>query len=156
NPEAAAKLLELAKGDSSLRTRAAALQAIGKLKAPDTLGTLNAAVVADSPDNFLRNAALRAMGTLGDDKAVPTLKEWVPPGKPIETRQAALYSLARLQKNDPQLTQQLAGYLGESRFGIRYSTIMALGERGDASAIPALETLLKSDELSIEMAPAIK
>jgi len=32
------------------------------------------------------------MGELGDDKAVPTLREWVAVGKPIETRQAAINS----------------------------------------------------------------
>jgi hypothetical protein len=49
------------------------------------------------------------MGALGDDKAVPTLEQWVAVGKPIDTRQAAISSLARLQKNDKQITQQLAG-----------------------------------------------
>jgi hypothetical protein len=36
------------------------------------------------------------------------------------------------------------------------SAIYALGTRGDSSAIPALEALLRSDDLSIEMAPMIK
>jgi hypothetical protein len=36
------------------------------------------------------------------------------------------------------------------------AAIHALGARGDATAIPALEALLKSDDLSIEMAPMIK
>ena len=36
------------------------------------------------------------------------------------------------------------------------ASIFALGARGDASAIPDLEALLKSDDLSIEMAPMIK
>jgi hypothetical protein len=31
-----------------------------------------------------------------------------------------------------------------------------LGSRGDASAIPALQSLLKRDDLSIEMAPTVK
>ena len=156
NTDVAAKLESLAKDDKSFRTRASALQAIGKIKAPNALTTLNASVAADSPDNFLRNAALRAMGSLGDDKAVPTLREWVVPGKPIETRQAAISSLARLKKDDKEITQQIASYLPESRAPIRFAVIFALGERGDTSAIPALESLLKSNDLSIEMAPMIK
>jgi hypothetical protein len=36
------------------------------------------------------------------------------------------------------------------------AAVSALGARGDASAIPALEQLLKSDDLSIEVAPMIK
>ncbi|HEY6128854.1 MAG TPA: M1 family aminopeptidase [Candidatus Acidoferrum sp.] len=156
NAEVAARLDAIAKDDKSFRARAAALQALGKLKAPNALATLNAAVADDSPDNFLRNAALRAMGPLGDDKAVPALEQWIIPGKPADTRQAAISSLARLEKENRQITQQIAGYLNEPRFPIRISTIFALGERGDASAVPALEALLNSNELSIEMAPMIK
>jgi len=156
NAEVAARLEAVAKDDKSFRARGAALQALGKIKAPNALATLNAAVAADSPDGFLRNAALRSMGPLGDDKAVPMLKEWVVPGKPIDTRQAAISSLARLQKDDKQITQQIAGYLTEPHASLRFSAIFALGERGDATAIPALESLLKSNDLSIEMAPMIK
>jgi aminopeptidase N len=156
NAEIAAKLDSVAKDDKSYRARAAALQALGKIKAPNALAALNAAVAGDSPDNFLRNAGLRAMGPLGDDKAVHTLREWVAAGKPIDTRQAAIYSLARLKKDDKEITQQISGLLNDTHFRLRFAAIFALGERGDASAIPALETLLKSDDLSIEMVPMIK
>ena len=156
NVEVIARLETVAKDDKSFRARAAALQALGKLKAPNALATLNAAVAADSPDDFLRNAALRAMGPLGDDKAVPALEEWAALGKRIETRQAAIYSLARLKKDDKQITQQIAGYLTEPHAPLRFSAIIALGERGDATAVPALESLLNSNDLSIEMVPMIK
>jgi HEAT repeat protein len=146
----------LAKDDKSFRTRAAALQALGKLQAPEALATLNRAVTSDSPDGFLRNAALRAMGPLGNDKAVPTLEEWAVPGKAMEARQAALSSLARLDKGNRQITKEIAGFLSEPHFRIRMSAIYALGERGDASAVPALEALLESKDLSIEMVPMIK
>jgi len=154
--EVAAKLDAIAKDDKSFRARGAALQALGKLKAPNALATLNAAVASDSPDDFLRNAALRAMGPLGDDKAVPTLQEWVAVGKRVETRQAAVSSLARLQKDDKRITQEIAGFLREPRAPLRFSAIFALGERGDVTAVPALESLLSSNDLSIEMAPMIK
>jgi len=156
NGDVLAKVSAIAKEDDSFRARASALQAIGKLKAPNALETLTEAAKVDSPDGFLRNAALRSMGELGDDKAVPTLREWAVVGKPIETRQAAISSLARLDKNNKEITQQIAGYLTEPHFPVRFSSIYALGTRGDASAIPALEALLKSEDLSIEMAPMIK
>jgi len=156
NSDALAKVNAIAREDDSYRARASALQAIGKLKAPNALETLTEAAKADSPDGFLRNAALRAMGELGDDKAVPTLREWAAAGKRIDTRQAAISSLARLDKNNKEITEQITGYLTEPHFRVRISAIFALGTRGDASAIPALETLLKSNDLSIEMAPMIK
>ena len=151
-----AKLNAVAKQDESYRARAEALQALGHVKTPTALATLDAAVAADSPDGFLRNAALRALGSLGDDKAVPLLLQWSAAGKPIDSRRAAINSLARLQKDDQDITKQIAAYLTEPHFPVRMAAIYALGGRGDATAIPALEALLKSDDLSIEMTPMIK
>src|SRR5712692_7378578 len=136
--------------------RAAALQALGSLKAPNAFATLDAAVAADSPDGFLRNAALRAFGSFGDDKAVPLLLQWSATGKPIEARTAAINSLGHLQKDNKDITNQIASYLTEPHFPVRTAAIYALGARGDATAIPALEALLKNDDLSIEMVPMIK
>jgi aminopeptidase N len=152
----AEKLYAIAKQDDSYRARAAALQALGRLKGLKTFATLEAAVAGDSPDGFLRNAALRALGSLGDDKAVPVLLQWSAAGKPMDSRMAAINSLARLQKDNKDITKQIAAYLTEPHFPIRMAAIYALGGRGDATAIPALEALLKSDDLSIEMAPMIK
>jgi aminopeptidase N len=156
DPAVAAKLNSAAKQDDSYRARAAALQALGHLKGPDVFATLTAAVAADSPDGFLRKAALRSLGSLGDDKAVPLLLQWSAPGKPIDSRTAAINSLGRLQKDNQEITKQISAYLTEPHFSVRMAAIYALGSRGDATAIPALENLLKSDDLSIEMVPMIK
>jgi len=152
----AAKLDSLVHDDSSYRVRGSALQSLGRLKAPTALATLQAAVAGDSPDNLLRDAALRSFGFLGDDKAVPLLLQWSAPGHPNESRQAAISSLARLAKDNQDVTKQIASYLNDPEFPVRMSSVFALGGRGDASAVPALEALLKSNDLSIEMAPMIK
>jgi aminopeptidase N len=155
-PKVVTQLAAIARDDASYRARANALQSLGKLKAASAYPVLTEAVNADSPDDFLRNAALRSLGFLGDDRGVPLLREWSVPGKAIETRQAAIASLGRLEKGNKEITAQIAGYLTESHYPIRYAAIRALGSRGDASAIPALESLLKRDDLSIEMAPTVK
>jgi len=151
-----ARLQTVAREDSSYRARGAALRTLGRIKSAGTYETLAAAVNADSPDGFLRDAALNGLGSLGDDKAVPLLREWAAPGKDMDSRQAAIGSLARLQKDNKELTQVIAGYLEDSHFPIRRTAIYALGGRGDASAIPALEAMLQSKSLSIEMQPTIK
>ena len=151
-----AKLDAIAKNDGSYRARSAALQALARLKSSGTLATLEAAVSGDSPDGYLRNAALRALGPLGDDKAVPLLEQWSAPGKPIDSRTAAIRSLASLEKSNQDITKQIAGYLSEPHFPVRMAAIFSLGGRGDAAAVPALEALLKSSDLSIEMVPMIK
>jgi aminopeptidase N len=156
DPKIAGKLETIAREDSSYRARANALQSLGRLKAPDALNILTAAVKTDSPDDILRNAALRSLGFLGDDKAVPLLREWAAPGKDIETREVAMMSLARLDKGNKEITGEIAKYLTESHYPIRYAAIYALGTRGDASAVSALESLLKRDDLSIDMGPTIK
>ena len=151
-----AKLDAIAKNDGSYRARSAALQALGRLKSPGVLATLEAAVSGDSPDGYLRNAALRALGPLGDDKAVPLLEQWSAAGKPIDSRTAAIRSLASLEKSNQDITKQIAGYLSEPHFPVRMAAIFSLGGRGDTAAVPALEALLKSSDLSIEMVPMIK
>jgi aminopeptidase N len=156
NSEVSAKLDTVAKDDTSYRARAAALTAIGRLKSPGAYDLLVASVNGESPDGILRNAALRGLGPLDDDKAVPLLREWTMPGKPVDSRRAAIASLARLKKDDKEITQQIAGYLTDDHFTIRFSAISALGARGDASAIPSLEAMLNSKDLSIEVAPMIK
>jgi aminopeptidase N len=155
-PQIIAKLLAIAHDDASYRARANALQSLGKLKVSDGLPVLEAAVNADSPDDFLRNAALRSLGYLGSDKGVPLLREWSAPGKAIETRGAAIASLGRLEKSNKEITALIASYLTEPHYPIRYAAMRALGNRGDASAIPALQALLKRDDLSIDMAPTVK
>jgi aminopeptidase N len=155
-PKIAEKLSAVASDDASYRARASALGSIGRLKVPNAFPVLAAAVSTDSPDNFLRIAALRSLRYVGDDKGVPLLREWSAPGKDIETREAAIASLAYMDKGNKEITAQIASYLTEPHYPIRYAAIRALGGRGDASAIPALQTLLKRDDLSIDMAPTIK
>ena len=153
---AVARLQSVAREDSSFRARGAALRAIGRMKSAGAYDTLVTAVNSDSPDGFLRSAALNGLGSLGDDKAVPVLREWAAPGKDTNSRESAIGGLARLQKDNKEITQVIAGYLQDSHFPIRRTAVYALGLRGDASAIPALEAMLQSKNLSIEMQPTIK
>jgi len=150
-----ARLEAITRDDHSFRARAAALQSLGRLKSANAFSTITAAVNGDSPDGFLRDAGLRAFGYLGDDKAVPVLREWSSVGKPIPSRMAAIASLSRFDKENKELTRFIGSYLSEPRFAIRESAIAALGNRDDASAIPVLEGMLQAKDLSIEMIPMI-
>ena len=98
DPVVITKLESVAKEDSSFRARAAALQSLGRMKSPKAYETLTAMVDSDSPDGFLRNASLRGLGSLGDDRAVPLLEGWAKPGKDLDSRQAAIGSLAPFRK----------------------------------------------------------
>jgi aminopeptidase N len=156
DPAIQSKFFSIARSDNSYRARAAALEGLGRLKASGAFQALVAAVVADSPDGFLRKAAFRSLGSLGDDKAVPLLLEWSAPGKPIDSRLAAINNLARLQKDNQDVTKRIVTSLTDPHYRVRMAAVYALGGRGDPSALPALEDLLKNNNLSIDVAPMIK
>jgi aminopeptidase N len=146
----ASTLASTASSDPAYRVRAAALLALAEVKTPGAFDVLSAAVRSDSPDNMLRDAALRAMGELGDGRATPILLDWAAPGKPLPSRQEAITSLASMDKKDKGITAALVSYLKEPYFDVRLASIIALGARGDAAAVEPLEALLKSGDLPPE------
>lgn len=150
------KLADIATNDSAFGVRASALQSLAKIHAPNAYDVLVAAVKSDSPDDVVRNGALRAFGTLGDDRAVPLLLEWSATGQSFETRQAAISGIAGLDKNNHVITQTLISYLREPYFDVRFASLFALGRRGDPAAIAPLEELLNSSDLSLGTAPYIE
>jgi aminopeptidase N len=140
------KLELLASSEKAYRVRAAALSALADIKSPAAYDTLVAAVKTDSPDSVIRDAALRGLGRLGDDRAVPLLLEWSAPGKDRHTRQVSMMAVGRLDKKNKEITRTLVSYLHEPYFDISFWGLFAIGARGDADAIPPLEEMLKSDD----------
>ncbi len=117
---------------------------------------LTAAVKLDSPDDTLRNGALEGLGSLADDRSVPLLLEWSAPGKPFDTRSAAIGAIAGLDTKNKTITKTLISYLQEPYIDIKYATLFALTKRGDPDAIAPLEAMLKSGDLSLGAAPYIE
>jgi aminopeptidase N len=138
-----AELAKIATSDPAYRVRAAALQSLADLKAPNALDVLTAAVKSDSPDDILRRGALRALGDLGDDSAAPLVLEWSALGKPLTSRAAAISSLGQLDKSNKEITKALISYVEEGHRDVRFPAVFALGRRGDPDAIPSLEKLAK-------------
>jgi aminopeptidase N len=150
------KLTSIAASDPAYRVREAALVSLAHIKAPNAFDVLVAAVNSDSPDDMLRDAALGALGTLGNDRAVPILREWAALGKPYPTRQEAIAAIALLDRKDKVITTELISYLHDSHFDVRLSAILALGSRGDTDAIGPLEDLLQNGELTEAEGPYIE
>lgn len=150
------KLTEIATNDKAFRVRAAALGAVGELKAPNAFETLTAAVKSDSPDDILRNGALEGLGALGDDRAVPVLLAWSAPGKDFETRSSAIGALSEVDPKNKAITETLISYLQEPYIDIKLSSIFALTRRGDPDAIPALEAIVKSGDMALGTGPMIQ
>jgi aminopeptidase N len=150
------QLTEIATNDKAYRVRAAALNALGDIKAPNAYDVLTAAVKLDSPDDTLRNGALEGLGLLADDRSVPLLLDWSATGKPFDTRSAAIAAVAGLDTKNKTITKTLILYLQEPYIDIKYATLFALTKRGDPDAIAPLEAMLKSGDLSLGAAPYIE
>ncbi|MGH9699550.1 MAG: HEAT repeat domain-containing protein, partial [Candidatus Acidiferrales bacterium] len=150
------KLTDIAANDKAWTVRGAALDSLAEIKAPNAFDTLTAAAKMESPDDMIRNAALRGLGALGDDRGVPLVLEWSAIGKPFESRRAAISALANLDKSNTDITKTLISYLREPYFDIQYSTLSALGRRGDVTAIAPLEALVQSGDLSLGTGPFVQ
>lgn len=156
DPSLAARLIEISAKDRAYGVRAAALNAIGEIKAPKAYDILTAALKTDSPDNTIRNGALQGLGSLGDDRAVPSLLEWSAPGKDLETRGAAIEAVAGMDLKNKEITRTLISYLREPYTDVKFTTLFALGRRGDPDAIEPLENLVKSGDLNLGAAPYVE
>ena len=154
--EVAKRLENTYKDDKAYSVRGEALQALAQDKAPNAEAILEKALATASPDDVLRRAALRALGSLGDNAAVPALLEWSSPGKPSALRSVAIGSLGRVDVKNHDITARLISYLNEPSFDIRYSAVFALGRRGDPAAIEPLEALLKAGTFSIGVPHSIE
>jgi len=156
DPELAPKVAEISRNDAAFRVRSAALLAYGQLKPADGLTVLQDAARIDSPDDVIRRAALRGMGALGDDMAEDTLEAWSAQGKPVPVRDAAISSLAEIDKKNGAIESQLLALLEDPEFNIRLSALFALGDRGDPAAIAPLEAMLNRSDLPANFAPYIQ
>jgi HEAT repeat protein len=154
--EIAKRLEKIYKDDKAYSVRGAALQSLALDKAPNAAAILQGALAVSAPDDVMRSAALRAMGSLGDDSVVPALIEWSSPGKPSALRGIAIGSLGRVDLKNHEITTRLISYLNESSFDIRFAAIFALGRRGDPTAVEPLEALLKTGQLSIGVPHAVE
>ena len=147
------RLTNTAATDAAYRVRAAALVSLGQIKAPNAFDVLAAAVNSDSPDGVLRDAALDGFGLLDDARAVPILAEWSAAGKPLASRQDAIGAIAELDKKSGAITQTLLSYLHDPHFDVRTAAILALGARGDATAIAPLDEMRKGGDSTMAEAP---
>ncbi|MFZ0785702.1 MAG: M1 family aminopeptidase [Candidatus Acidiferrales bacterium] len=151
-----ARLAQVVSNDPAYTVRAAAIESLAALRAPNAYDILAASVKTESPDDILRRAGLSAFGLLGDNRSVPILLDWSAPGKPLRVRQAAIGAMAGLDKKDKAITSALVSYLQDSRFDVRLETIFALGARGDQDAVAPLENMLKSGQLTQGEEPYIE
>jgi aminopeptidase N len=144
----------LQKGDPSYAVEGAALTAYARQGQPDAAAVITPWLSKPSHDDVLRGSALVALGATQDPAALETLLSWTQPGKPRNSRTAALRALteaARSKKlTDAQRQKVLkaltAALETDDRF-LRFNVLSALPDLGPLaqSALPAVDKIAQDE-----------
>jgi len=118
-----------------------ALKLSEKLKTP-THSELEIGISGDSPDDILRNAALRSSWNSATTSC-PMLRTWSS-RQAMESRQAAITSLGRCKKITKDITKELSAYPSRATLSRSYVCPLRTGSARRRLRIPALESLLKT------------
>jgi len=133
-------LLGRAVEDPSVRVRAAALRAMGKLKAVESLNIMLSAVTKVSQDDRLRQSALEALADLDAAEGLGEAIRCSAPGIFNRTRPTAIRAIERLAHHDPAAAYAALIPLLDDRESRAWRAAgSALVALGDPRAIPELE-----------------
>jgi len=133
------KAFEASKDDDPRVRRYLAL-AIGRLDPPlppDAVADLTAAL--NDPDSEARITAIWALGSSGDESAVPTLVPLYDSSDP-GIRKMAVYALGALPGNAQLSTLRTA--LQDSAPDVRWNAAVALSRHGSSEGVPVLKQML--------------
>ncbi len=149
NKKAASALRRVFRKDPSYENEAEAIKSLAKIGAKDAYKYCLKALKINSYRETVRQAAFKAMVTLKNPRAIDKALEWVVYGKPEPVRNAAMKALANLAKIVPsreaEIRQTLQSYLTDPLFRTRLAAIEALGDLGDAQAVPVLKAHLAEE-----------
>ena len=93
-------LVERAHNDESSKVRAAAVRALGVMKAVNAVSTVMAAADASSPDDAIRKAALESLADLNVPEGLPIVLRYCRAGTHDRTRPVAMAAARRLMVHD--------------------------------------------------------
>jgi aminopeptidase N len=131
--------------DSSYSVVSTALRALAEADSLGAKQKLSEFLDRPSYRNTVANAALDALAKLDSVKGVATALENVKYGKPVTTRHTALSILHRYAKEKLEVKTLYQTLMNDKDSGIKFRAVQALGEIGDASALPGLEKIAADD-----------
>ncbi|HEX6817933.1 MAG TPA: M1 family aminopeptidase [Ktedonobacterales bacterium] len=142
----------MAQGEPSYYVEAAAATALGKTRVQGAFEKLVAKADTASWNEIIRGGVFAGLGELGDPRGAEVLVSWLlDRAKPMDARAAAvngLRALAATKRIDPGETQTkvveaLIAALDDPWEMVQIGAAVALGEWGDARAIPALQRVVE-------------
>jgi aminopeptidase N len=132
---------------------AAALEALGALKAPDTYELLTGALDRSSFEERIASGALLGLAAYGDARALPILQARTAYGTPESERDTAIGALGNLAIRTQSVRSVVPGLTkiaaSDPLIASRIAAMNALGTLGDEAAVPALERIGRNDANSI-------
>jgi aminopeptidase N len=141
--------LESMTADSDPNVAASAFSALGSLKAPGIYTKLVAALNRPSFRQTVAAGALRGLAAYGDMRAFPLIQARTAYGTPESERNAAIAAMAQLaahaKKPQAALDVLLEIVQHDPLITSRITATRALGNLGDAAAIPVLQRVEATD-----------
>ena len=140
-------------GEPSYFVEGAALTALGNTRAPGVFEALTPMLERSSWNETIRGATFAGLGELGDPRGAEVMASWLlDRSKPMDARAVAasgLGALARSKLIDPgeeqtRAVNALIAALDDPWELTQMMAIGALGDWGDARAIPALERVIST------------
>jgi HEAT repeat protein len=133
--------------DPSYFTIAEAAKALGQTGSERAFDVLSNTVKQESWQGIVRAGAISGLAALKDPRALEVGVKYIAGGNPPAVRVAAIEVLSQVGKGNDKAFELLLAALKDPSLQIQFTAIQALGQIGDARAIPALETLAKTDSL---------
>jgi HEAT repeat protein len=141
-PRALQALASVAARDPDPHTRGMAISALGKRGPHGRAAVPGLVELLQDADRGVRNGAARALGEIGDRRAVSALADRLGSEPDAEVRDTLVASLASFA-SEPEAVDGLLLALRDREWGIRVSAAMALGQVGNPRAVPALLDALR-------------
>jgi HEAT repeat protein len=146
NPQLVAEIRSLLSAQNPLLA-SAAYAAYGATKSKDAYDVLTDGLAKPSFRQVIAMGAIQGFGNLGDARAIPVVEQWAAYGAEEAARPSAIAALAKLTKKNPAASQRFLESIAQTDpyFRARSAAVQALGTLDQATSIPVLEAVEKTD-----------
>ncbi|MBI4468324.1 MAG: DUF3458 domain-containing protein [Acidobacteria bacterium] len=131
--------------DPSYFASAAAVSALAQIGGPAAQDVVMTALQRDSYQEVIRAAGLNGLIAIEHERTLEIAMEFAAYGKPGMLRTEAIRALGRFGQGRGEVTLKLIGFLKDQSTFVRLTTVSALGNLGDESALSPLEELSKGE-----------
>jgi len=148
DPKLADMFIKTMTSDPSYYAVAEAARALGQTGSPQAYDALATATKLESWQGTIRAGVLRGLSELKDPRALEVGLKYSNPGNSSNVRNAAFQVLVETGKGNDRALEALLSVLKEKSMQEKFNAVQALSKLGDQRAIPVLEELAKSSDVS--------